>query len=163
MKHIALVIFLWLVNTCAYGQQKTDKWLEQLLRSQASPLLLQVLDNPDTFRYQLIYTQINRDKNNRPHCKNYYLHLDKNQYFNPASTVKLPVALCALEKLQDLQVPGLDMNTPMFTDSSYSGQRRVYSDSLSENGLPSIAQYIREIFLVSDNDAYNRLYEFVGQ
>jgi len=29
--------------------------------------------------------------------------------------------------------------------------------------LPSIAQYIRKAFLVSDNDAYNRLYEFVGQ
>src|SRR4030095_10594686 len=28
---------------------------------------------------------------------------------------------------------------------------------------PSIAHYIRKIFLISDNDAYNRLYEFVGQ
>ncbi|MBS1563699.1 MAG: serine hydrolase, partial [Bacteroidetes bacterium] len=34
---------------------------------------------------------------------------------------------------------------------------------LAANGLPSIGQYIREIFLVSDNDAYNRLYEFIGQ
>jgi len=29
--------------------------------------------------------------------------------------------------------------------------------------LPSIAQYIKKIFLVSDNDAFNRLYEFLGQ
>jgi hypothetical protein len=34
---------------------------------------------------------------------------------------------------------------------------------LSANGFPSIGQYIKEILLVSDNDAYNRLYEFVGQ
>lgn len=141
----------------------TDKWLEALLRSKASPLLLQVLDQPDTFQYQLIYTQINRDKNNQPHFKNYYLHLDPDRYFNPASTVKLPAILCALEKLNALQVPGLDMHTPMFTDSSYSGQVNCRADSLAENGLPSIAQYIKEILLISDNNAYNRLYEFVGQ
>src|SRR5690606_26957834 len=49
------------------------------------------------------------------------------------------------------------------TDSAYSGQTTVMEDSSSENGLPSVAHYIKKIFLVSDNDAYNRLYEFVGQ
>ena len=29
--------------------------------------------------------------------------------------------------------------------------------------MPSIAQFIRKAFLVSDNDAYTRMYEFVGQ
>ena len=75
----------------------------------------------------------------------------------------MPLAFAALEKLNELNMPGLDRNTPMLTDSSYSGQINVHTDSLSANGLPSIAQYIREIFLISDNDAYNRLYEFVGQ
>lgn len=162
MKLFAGVFFLLIVNH-AVSQQKTDAWLENLLRNKASPLLMHILDQPDTFQYQLIYTLIDRDKNNRPHFKSYYLHLDKDRYFNPASTVKLPVALCALEKLHELHIPGLERNTAMFTDSSYSGQVKVYTDSLSVNGLPSIAQYIREIFLISDNDAYNRLYEFVGQ
>jgi Beta-lactamase enzyme family len=143
--------------------QKTDEWLQQLIRGQASPLLRQILDQPDTFRYQLIYTQINRDKYNRPHLQNYYLHADKESYFNPASTVKMPVAFAALEKLNELHIKGLDRNTPMLTDSSFGGQIKVDKDSLSANGLPSIAQYIREVFLISDNDAYNRLYEFIGQ
>jgi hypothetical protein len=51
----------------------------------------------------------------------------------------------------------------MLTDSSYERQTRVWTDTSAENGLPSVAQYIRKVFLVSDNDAYNRLYEFVGQ
>lgn len=51
----------------------------------------------------------------------------------------------------------------MLTDSSYSRQTSVTSDSTSATGLPSIAQYIRKVFLISDNDAYNRLYEFLGQ
>ncbi|HEY4151320.1 MAG TPA: serine hydrolase [Chitinophagaceae bacterium] len=156
------VLFISFMQVAA-AQEKTDPWLEQLLRQNASAFLLSVLDKPDTFQYQFIYTKIDRDKNNEPHFTNYYLHVDKDRYFNPASTVKMPVAFCALEKLHELNIPGLTRNTPMLTDSSYSGQIRVVSDSLSANGLPSIAQYIREIFLISDNDAYNRLYEFIGQ
>lgn len=163
MKQVICIAFAFLIIPAIWAQERTDKWLQQLLQEQASPLLQNVLNNPDTFHYQLIYTQINRDKNNVPHFTHYYLHADKEQYFNPASTVKLPVALCALEKLNELQVKGLNSNTTMLTDSSYSGQIKVYKDSLAENGLPSVAQYIKEIFLVSDNDAYNRLYEFVGQ
>lgn len=145
------------------AQVKNDIWLEKLLREKASPLLANILNNPDTFHYQLIYTQINRDKNNKPSFTHYYLNLNRDQYFNPASTVKMPVAFLALEKLNTMNRPGVNKYTTMLTDSAYTGQTTVTADSSSENGMPSVAQYIRKIFLVSDNDAYNRLYEFVGQ
>jgi hypothetical protein len=144
----------------ASAQPRTDSFLIRLLREQASPALLRVLDKPDSFHYQLIYTRIDRDKHNRPHFTNYDYHPDANDYFNPASTVKMPLAFLALEKLDSLQI---DKETPMLTDSAYSGQTPAHTDTSSANGLPSIAQYIRKIFLVSDNDAYNRLYEFLGQ
>lgn len=51
----------------------------------------------------------------------------------------------------------------MLTDSNYSAQTSAQNDFSAENKLPSVGHYIRKIFLVSDNDAYNRLYEFVGQ
>jgi hypothetical protein len=156
------LIFLFFTASL-HSQAKTDNWLNNLIRKKASPLLLHVLNEPDSFNYQIIYTQINRDKNNTPHFRNYYLRLDTNSYFNPASTVKMPVAFCALEKLHQLHIAGLNSNSTMLTDSSYSGQISVWKDSLSVNGMPSVAQYIKEIFLISDNDAYNRLYEFVGQ
>ena len=37
------------------------------------------------------------------------------------------------------------------------------TDETSATGLPSVGNYIRKILLVSDNDAFNRLYEFIGQ
>ena len=77
--------------------------------------------------------------------------------------MKLPVALVALEKLNALDIPGLNKYTPLRIDSAYAGQSAVRTDSSSENQLPSIAHYIKKVLLVSDNDAYNRLYEFVGQ
>ena len=147
----------------ARSQERSDPWLQQLLQSKASPLLLHVLNNPDSFQYQLIYTQIDRDKNNIPHFTHHYLHVDRNRYFNPASTVKLPAALIALEKINELKSKGVDKFTPMITDSSFSAQSAVLIDTSAADGLPSVAQYIRKIFLISDNDAYNRLYEFDGQ
>jgi hypothetical protein len=157
-----LLLTIW-ATSVGFSQAKTDTWLQQLLVSKASPLLQNVLAKPDTFQYQIIYTQINRDKKNRPHFTNYYVNVDRNRYFNPASTVKLPTALAALEKLNAMHVPGVDKNTVLLNDSSYSGQSPVTTDTSAINRLPSVAQYIKKIFLVSDNDAYNRLYEFVGQ
>jgi hypothetical protein len=73
------------------------------------------------------------------------------------------LAFLALEKLNGLKNYGINKYTAMLTDSSYFKQTAVLQDSSSSDKLPSIAQYIRKIFLVSDNDAYNRLYEFLGQ
>jgi hypothetical protein len=160
---LAIFVMLHMLAITAAAQEKTDPWLEKLLRRQAPPLLQHVLNHPDSFQYQIIYTQINRDKNNVPHIKHYYLHVDKDRYFNPASTVKMPVAFCALEKLNEMNIPGVNKYTAMITDSGFDRQTRVTTDTLAQNGLPSVAQYIRKIFLISDNDAYNRLYEFTGQ
>jgi hypothetical protein len=147
----------------AFGQPKTDSLLQAIFSGNNNPLFRQVINNKDSFRLQVIYTQINRDKHNRPGFTNYYFNVDSNLYFNPASTVKLPLALLSLEKLNGLGVKGVDRNTPLHIDSSYPKQTSVYQDSTAQNLLPSIAHYIKKAFLVSDNDAYNRLYEFVGQ
>lgn len=163
MKMFFLLPILFFTTPNMNTRIKTDAWLSELLYKNASGPLLHILNNPDSFQYQLIYTQINRDKNNTPSFKHFYLHVDKNRYFNPASTVKMPLAFLALEKLNKINKPGVNKFTPMLTDSAYNGQTTVLEDSTAENGLPSIAHYIKKIFLVSDNDAYNRLYEFVGQ
>jgi hypothetical protein len=163
MKKCSLLLLFLNLLIITSAQEKTDPWLEQLIRQQASPFLLHVLNQPDTFQYQFIYTQIDRDKNNKPAFKHYYLHVDSNRYFNPASMVKLPTALLALEKLNSLQRYGITKMTTMLTDSTYGAQSTVWNDSTAANGLPSVGHYVKKIFLVSDNDAYNRLYEFVGQ
>jgi hypothetical protein len=162
MKIIKLFVMGFILVGTARSQETTPA-LEELLRSHASPQLLNVLDHPDSFRYQIIYTRISRGADNMPVTDDYYYRVDPKEYFNPASTVKLPIAILALEKMHELEKYGIDKYSPMLTDSSYSGQHPVYTDSTAADGLPSIAQYIKKIFLVSDNDAYNRLYEFLGQ
>jgi hypothetical protein len=151
------------------GRDKTSTsggesaFLERLLRDHASPLLKRILDNPDSFRYQIIYTRIDRDSRNRPHFHSYYYRVNRLEYFNPASTVKMPLAFLALEKMGGLARYGIDKFTTMLTDSAFSGQVATRRDTTAADGMPSLAQYIKKIFLVSDNEAYNRLYEFLGQ
>jgi len=137
--------------------------LQNILQQNKDSLFQQVINHPDTYRLQIIYTQINRDKNNKPHFINYYFNVDTNLYFYPASTVKLPLAALSLEKLNELNKKGVNKYTSMQYDSAYPRQVREYNDSTSQSGLPSIAQFIRKAFLISDNDAYNRMYQFVGQ
>ena len=162
MKYFGIAFYLSYC-TCIFAQPKTDSLLQNILLRNSNPLLQQVLKQKDSFRLQVIYTQINRDKNNNPSFRNYYFNVDSNIYFNPASTVKLPLALLALEKLNTIKAKGVNKYTAIQIDSNYTRQSPVTGDSTAQNLLPSIAHYIKKAFLVSDNDAYNRLYQFVGQ
>lgn len=155
--------FLYFFHSFYAMGQGNKQWLNQLLRKNASTFLTSILDQPETYRYQLIYTRINRNKKGKPLFKNFWLNVNSKNYFYPASTVKMPVAFLALQKLNELNIQGLTKHTSMLTDSSFENQTPAWEDSTSANGLPSIANYIRKVFLVSDNDAYNRLYEFLGQ
>ncbi|MBS1919313.1 MAG: serine hydrolase [Bacteroidetes bacterium] len=149
--------------TSILAQRKTDDFLKNILEKNKDSLFQQVLSHPDEYRLQIIYTQINRDKNNKPTFTNYYFNVDSLFFFNPASTVKLPLAALSLEKLNEMKLAGVNKFTSMQFDSAYPKQVKELHDSTSESGYPSIAQFIRKAFLISDNDAYNRMYQFVGQ
>jgi len=161
MKYFYFLIFL-MITLSASAQQTDTLFLKNLLESHPE-LFSHVLNHPTHNEVQILYTQIDRDKNNVPHFKSYSYRLDANRYFYPASTVKLPTSIFALEKLHELHIPGLTKETVMKTDSSFAGETKKLVDTTSANGLPSVENYIKQILLTSDNFAYNRLYEFVGR
>lgn len=115
------------------------------------------------YQVQIIYTQINRNGKNKPKFKQFTFGLDPDLYFYPASTVKMPAALLALEKVNNLSQKGLFPEATMHTLAARVPQTAVEKDESAQYKKPSISHYIKKIFLVSDNDAYNRLYEFLGQ
>lgn len=160
MQRYTLVLGLFVMSACS--PLKEDQHFVENLMKRDQNKFQSILSN-DSLEVQIIYTQINRDSINRPSFRSFSYHTDSTNYFYPASTVKLPLVLLALEKLKYLNVNGLDKYTVMLHDSVYSGQLSVRDDTTSENGLPSIAHYAKKILVVSDNDAYNRLYEFMGQ
>jgi hypothetical protein len=146
----------------ATQQTANSPLLDSLLHT--DPRLARIADNPREYELQIIYTQINRDEHNQPHFVQHNFQLDARRYFNPASLVKLPTAALALEKLNQLAQPGLTRRSPMATGTAFRCQTAApYSPAADSNQLNTVGNYIKRMLLVSDNNAYNRLYEFLGQ
>lgn len=137
-------------------------FLESLLKKYPQ-YFEEILKNRNTLNVQIIYTQVNRRANGTPELEHQYFNVNPNQYYYPASTVKLPIVLLALQKLNELKDKGIDRNTTMITETAFNKQTAVFNEPTAVDGRPSIGHYIKKILMVSDNDAYNRLYEFLGQ
>ncbi|MBL6721714.1 MAG: serine hydrolase [Planctomycetes bacterium] len=88
-------------------------------------------------------------------------------YFYPASSIKTAAAVAALEFLNELNAErGLPFGlttelayAPLFEDEQFEDT----DPSNLEGGRITIGHEIRKLSIVSDNRAYNRLYELVGQ
>lgn len=139
----ALSIFA-LLTGCSEPPKVADPLQAALASRQAS--IARVMEDPAGYEVQIRYSRIHR-KGDSVTFSNYDYRVDSTRYFYPASTVKFPVALAALEKLNELD--SLNRNTRYY----------IEGDSV-EN---SFARDVMEVFAVSDNHANNRLFEFLGQ
>ena len=162
--HISYLATITLCFLCltVNAQQADSKFLKRLIKKNTEELGV-AGQNPQEYEVQIVYTQIDRDEENRPFFTSHYFNVDESRYFYPASTVKMPAAAIALEKLNQLDIPGLDRNAIMLNGVGQAPQTPSLIDSSAENKLPSLAHFIKKVFIVSDNDANNRMYEFCGQ
>ena len=122
-----------------------------------------IVNNPNDYYLQIAYTQIDRNSQQEPVFTLHTFNVDNTKYFYPASTVKLPAAVLALDKLRRYESLSIDKDTKLTINSDKTWMSSMLGDSSSKNGEATIAQFIKKIFVVSDNDAFNRLYEFLGQ
>ena len=129
---------------CASAPASYDP-LDQALASK-NPRIRKVMDDPQPYELQIRFTRIFREKDS-VRFKDYDFQVDRNKYFYPASTVKFPIAVMALEKINASDE--LSINTSFY----------VEGDTLET----TFGQEVIKIFAVSDNDANNRLFEFLGQ
>jgi len=156
---LLIYLFIGMFSLPAAAQFQTNSFIEKLLKKHPERFS-EILKYPDKYNVQILYTRIDRNQKNEPNFKTYGYHVNHADYFYPASTVKLAAVVLALEKLNKL---GIDKNTTMLIGAVRPEQTSVSVDTSSENGLPSVAHYARKILIASDNDAFNRLYEFLGQ
>jgi len=154
----------WLLSILFIGfQMKAQENYIPDLVANKSEILKKVFSNPEKYRLQIIYTEIKRNRNNKPQFFTHRYRTNLNEYFYPASTVKLAACVLGLEKINSLASKGINKQTTMFHLKNRDVQTEAKSDSSAENGRPTLANYIKKILLVSDNDAYNRIYEWIGQ
>jgi len=135
---------LFTLTSCQNREQNKD--LLTLALASEKPAIKRVMDSADQYEVQIRYTRINRIGDSIS-FEDHDFQVDDDNYFYPASTVKFPVAVMALERLNETDT--LAMNTRYY----------VEGDSLES----TFAQDVSQIFAVSDNLANNRLIEFLGQ
>ena len=154
-----LIVFF--ITVSAATAQITDSPLISEILKNFKPEFPNIFSAPDQYKLQIIYTQVNRDRNNVPELETHTYRLKPREYFYPASTIKFPIAVLAMEKLNSIE--NVDQYTSLNILTEIPGLEGVLEDKTSRTGLPSIAHYIHKLFVVSDNDASNRLYEFLGR
>jgi hypothetical protein len=142
-RYFHILILVLLTSSCSSLKKNA---IEIALKSNNNAIKT-VMQNPNFYELQIIYTEIKRDKNNNVKLTDYKYHVDAKNYFYPASTVKFPIAILALEKLN--QIP----NTSIHTKFKIEGQ----PDELK------FSEEISKIFAVSSNEASTNLYEFIGK
>ncbi|WP_299320019.1 serine hydrolase [uncultured Maribacter sp.] len=143
MKHFLLYICCVLLFSCTQEKQNLN-FLEVALSSD-DPKIKRVMDSVENYQVQIRYTQIDR-RNDSIIFTDYDFQVNDSTYFYPASTVKFPTALLALEKLN--QIDSLTIDTKYY----------IEGDTIES----TVAKDVSEIFVVSDNLANNRLVEFLG-
>jgi len=123
------------------------------------PLLDQVLKNPSKYFFQLIYTKVEKhgDKINY----HTYSINQGNQYYYPASLIKFPLAFVALEKLTALKDSGVNINDRISVNTCSCDF--ASNNYVSKHKNPTMLQFLREMMIMSNNDAYNLYFDFVGR
>ncbi len=119
-----------------------------------------IIENPERHRLQLLLGEVLPGENG-PTLRRSGYRLGS-AYFYPASTIKLFAAASALEMLGEID--GADPDSPMaiWPADDPDGEPERVDESNLDTGLITPAHEIRKLFVVSDNRAFNRLYDVVG-
>jgi hypothetical protein len=153
---IRIAYFLFFLLPVSLGAQ--NNFPSEIINN-GSALFNDVISKYKFYKVEIIYTSVEKRDGNIK-LNTYHFGCDSNTYFYPASLVKLPCSIVALEQLYALKKDNEDLF--LFTDSSEYCHRKCYIDSSNFTYKPSINHYIRKMMLVSDNHAYSRIYEWLS-
>ena len=160
-----ILLYLFLMS-CLIGcnsETKNSRLLFEILQESKEPIIKKVLSDLNSYEVQILFTRIHRDSLGLPKFERHTFQENSKQYFYPASTVKLPVAILALQKIRKLQSQGIPIKADTPFTVLYSENVIKKTDSTHPKNKLTIAHLIKKIFLVSDNMAFNYLFDFIGR
>jgi hypothetical protein len=151
---------LLLASLYSHAQKRHDFSLEKLFAKYPESFD-SIIAHKEDYRLQVLYTRIDRDASNIPHLTTYSYDADK-YYYYCASMMKLPASALTLEKLNNLTKYRVTMLDSVGIDTIACSDLNPQSMML---GTPysCLSQYIKEMLLVSNNNAFNPVYDFLGQ
>jgi hypothetical protein len=156
MKHLLLSIelFILVVSQSCIGQSHSEEEFLNFIKGKDS-LIDAIIERPDKYNLQILYSQIDHLNEGRVSINT--IDLTANKYFYPASSIKLPCAILTLEKLHQFNI-GKD-HYFRIDDAFLCGNTNHITSS--HELKRSYYDVIRKMLVVSDNQAYNSVYEFL--
>jgi hypothetical protein len=130
-----------------------DPAADEILTGTTSAVMKQVLAAPETYRFQVLYSIVKEGA--KPALERHGWRADA-EYFFPASSMKVPIALAAYERMNALRKAGK-------TGFTRDATMQIYPSKGS--GAPTTTSLARETWralIVSDNFSANRLLAITG-
>ena len=120
--------------------------------------LKEIIKEKEDYEIQILLTKIDQ-YNSKFDFQEYKYQLDDNKYFYPASTIKLPIVVLTLKKINELRSKGSEITLKSKITLNYKDD---YSELVIRDSITSFQNLIADVFLVSDNSASNILIDFIG-
>lgn len=147
------MLLIGAVYTLNAQEERAPLDVVSLIKGQDS-LVDRVLEQAEKYRLQFVCTIIDNDQKAK-------MQTDRKvsgSYFYPASTVKLPVALLTLEKLNRL---GFSLDDRLILNPDVQCGNTSYIQNTQPDGL-SFRQMLEEMLVMSNNEHYSILYHFLS-
>ena len=152
-KHIQF-IFVLLLSLTSNIQAQTA--LNQALNN--LPKYKYIIDYPNKYHLQIIYSEVKNGKT----LNEERFNINDSNYFYCASMVKLPAAIIALEKINSLKEKGITLTTEIKFGNTRDCSNIIKKDTSHPIGIYTIEHLIKRMLLVSDNEAFDRVIDFIG-
>lgn len=125
----------------------------------------EVLSNAEALRLKVELAVVVRGRDGVPTLERHSFDAGP-QYFYPASSVKTCAAIAAALRLRQIETAAgatLGLSTPLRFAPLFEGETLEELDATHiDGGKITLGHALRKVFLVSDNVAFNHLYEFAG-
>ena len=121
--------------------------------------LRKIIKDKDNYEIQILYTEVSKNKLGKTEFSNFQFQLNDEKYFYPASTIKLPIAVMALSKINELRAEGLNISIKSKIQLTLINNKK---EIIIKDSITSFQNLIADVFLISDNSASNVLIDFIG-
>ena len=121
--------------------------------------LRSIVKNKDNYEIQILYTEVSKNSAGQAEFSDFQFQLNDEKYFYPASTIKLPITVLALSKINELRAEGSNISPKSKIKLSLINNK---NEIILKDSITSFQNLIADVFLVSDNSASNVLIDFIG-
>ena len=121
--------------------------------------LRSIVKNKDNYEIQILYTEVSKNSLGQAEFSDFQFQLNDEKYFYPASTIKLPITVLALSKINELRAEGSNITPKSKIKLSLLSNN---NEIILKDSITSFQNLIADVFLVSDNSASNVLIDFIG-